>query len=178
MKNNKRTGPDFQCLSCGEINKYQRGSFGKYCSNKCQMEWKWRNIDIPKVLEGNGSSRTVKRFLLEKRNKCHNCNCDPIWENKPLILQLDHLDGNSDNNKLDNVRLLCPNCHSQTPNYGYRGMNRKIKKNAKRNVYLRERLIPELDKETYNLFLGIHKSKDFTIENAYKHFAHLKFKPK
>ena len=47
--------------------------------------------------------------------------CD--WNKKNLLttripIQLNHIDGNSDNNKLNNVELLCPNCHSLTPNYG------------------------------------------------------------
>jgi 5-methylcytosine-specific restriction endonuclease McrA len=36
-------------------------------------------------------------------------------------MQLDHIDGNSHNHKLENLRMTCPNCHSQTHNYGYRG---------------------------------------------------------
>ena len=37
-----------------------------------------------------------------------------------LVLQLDHIDGDNTNNNLDNLRILCPNCHSQTHNYAGR----------------------------------------------------------
>ena len=48
-----------------------------------------------------------------------------------LTLQLDHIDGNSDNNNLENLRLLCPNCHTQTDTWVSRNT-----KNTKRNGYL------------------------------------------
>ena len=39
------------------------------------------------------------------------------WVGEAIPLQLDHVDGNNDDNSLDNLRLLCPNCHAQTPQY-------------------------------------------------------------
>lgn len=45
------------------------------------------------------------------------------WRGQPVSLELDHIDGDRTNNKLENVRLLCPNCHAQTETY--RGRNRK-----------------------------------------------------
>lgn len=47
------------------------------------------------------------------------CECCGIseWNNKPIVFQLHHIDGNSLNHKLDNIILLCPNCHSQTDNF-------------------------------------------------------------
>lgn len=51
------------------------------------------------------------------------------WQGKPLVLQIDHEDGDHANNSKENVRELCPNCHSQTSNYC--GKNRKNKKYQK-----------------------------------------------
>lgn len=45
---------------------------------------------------------------------CFDCKIGPIWNNKPITLQLEHIDGDHDNNELSNLRILCPNCHSQT----------------------------------------------------------------
>ena len=61
-----------------------------------------------------------------------------MFGNKKLSLQLDHIDGDSDNNKLHNLRLLCPNCHSQTSTFGNAGKGNRYKKITKRNSYLRE----------------------------------------
>ena len=52
--------------------------------------------------------------------------------NKKLSLQIDHIDGNCENNKPDNLRLLCPNCHTQTDTWGIKNKNigrRKLKNN-------------------------------------------------
>jgi Zn finger protein HypA/HybF involved in hydrogenase expression len=61
-------------------------------------------------------------------NKCAICNLNPEWNNKPLTLQLDHINGDHSNNNLDNLRLLCPNCHSQTDTYTGRNNKQEIQK--------------------------------------------------
>jgi 5-methylcytosine-specific restriction endonuclease McrA len=61
---------------------------------------------------------TIKKVLIERYGySCMKCGISE-WMNEPISLQLDHVNGLSNNNLPDNVRLLCPNCHSQTPTYG------------------------------------------------------------
>lgn len=59
-------------------------------------------------------SKLLKEKILEDR--CAICGIQQ-WNNKPIVLQLHHIDGNPNNNNLNNLQLLCPNCHSQTDNY-------------------------------------------------------------
>jgi len=69
---------------------------------------------------------TVKRRLLDAgilKNVCAECGISE-WRGKPLSIQLDHRNGIRDDNRLENLRMLCPNCHSQTDTFGAR--NRKL----------------------------------------------------
>jgi hypothetical protein len=70
------------------------------------------------------SNKLKKRLLNEKLldATCSSCNLTE-WLNKPIPLELDHINGNSSDNCLKNLRLLCPNCHALTPTY--RGKNIK-----------------------------------------------------
>lgn len=54
-----------------------------------------------------------------KKNECENpdCPCKGYWLGNPLVCQLHHINGNNTDNRLENLQILCPNCHSQTENY-------------------------------------------------------------
>jgi Zn finger protein HypA/HybF involved in hydrogenase expression len=54
-----------------------------------------------------------------KENRCEECGLAE-WLGAPLNMALHHVNGRGDDNRLENLRLLCPNCHSQTPNFGRR----------------------------------------------------------
>lgn len=66
--------------------------------------------------------RLLREGLLEY--KCELCGNQGFWQGKSLTLQLDHKDGNHFNNELSNLRLLCPNCHTQTETFGSRNSKR------------------------------------------------------
>lgn len=69
---------------------------------------------------------TIKRLVAQGvLLECSECGQLPIWNNKPLVLQLDHIDGNSTNNLKENVRILCGHCHSQTETFGNKNSLRK-----------------------------------------------------
>lgn len=65
------------------------------------------------------SSWLRKRLIAEgiKENKCEKCGQDSMWCGELLTMQLDHIDGDNKNNELSNLRILCPNCHTQTPTH-------------------------------------------------------------
>lgn len=69
---------------------------------------------------GYTSSTALKNRLVKERlldETCATCGIGTTWNEKPLTLQLDHINGNSQDNRLSNLRLLCPNCHSQTSTF-------------------------------------------------------------
>ncbi len=69
--------------------------------------------------------RLLKEGVL--KNECYLCGQLPIWNDKPLSLQLDHINGVSDDNRVNNLRILCPHCHSQTANFAGKNKHRQIK---------------------------------------------------
>lgn len=59
----------------------------------------------------------IKKRLIEERGvQCESCTLTH-WLQKPITLELHHIDGDRNNNSKENLQLLCPNCHSTTPNW-------------------------------------------------------------
>lgn len=74
------------------------------------------------------SQKTLRSFYLKQKDikyECVKCGVGEFWNGKRLTLQLDHVDGNNNNNLLHNLRWLCPNCHSQTKTYAGKNINKK-----------------------------------------------------
>lgn len=96
-------------------------------SNKGQHTW--NHIKISDLLQ---KGKIVKSYVLKKKllseklleDKCYECGIRKVWNNKPIIVELHHIDGDRYNNLLDNLTFLCPNCHSQTPSFRGRKMKR------------------------------------------------------
>ncbi len=103
------------------VNRIANNKFSKECViNK----WLIRGSKV--------KSWSLKQKLFEfgfRVNECCLCGNNGMWNNKSLVLHLDHIDGDKRNNTLINLRILCPNCHSQTETFGV--------KNKKNMVLLR-----------------------------------------
>jgi len=88
---------------------------GKIPSNKKH----WTEVLIENT-EYKICTERLRKALIESGvpYHCIECGQSTIWNKKPLVIQIDHIDGNSLNNCRDNLRFLCPNCHSQTDTFG------------------------------------------------------------
>lgn len=118
------------CPSCGKA--IQRKD-KKFCNTQCFLDfeykqyiekWKRGAVDGTRGKDWKSISNHIRRYIFEKYDfKCAKCGWSE--ENpytKTLPLEIEHIDGDSTNNKEENLILLCPNCHSLTKTY--RGANR------------------------------------------------------
>lgn len=93
------------------------------------------------------SSNLLKRLVNEgyKKYECEECGISE-WLGKPLSLQLEHIDGNHLNNSFENLKILCPNCHSQTNTFAGRNVNHSNSKRRQRlnNIRKKELKLPPI----------------------------------
>jgi len=76
---------------------------------------------------GHLKSRLIREGL--KENRCEECGITE-WRGKPLSMELHHVNGDGQDNRLENLQLLCGNCHAQTDNWGGRGKRRERRRQA------------------------------------------------
>ena len=118
----------FRVCPCGEVTH----KANKWC-NVCIQAGK--HLRTKTSTQGITHDVTLRRYLLRTRE--YRCACCSLmeWCGQPIPLQVDHTDGDSDNNAEGNLRLLCPNCHAQTPTFAGRnrskGRTRQRGKNAR-----------------------------------------------
>lgn len=115
------------------IQQFQADKRTKYDFDQAQrkVQEKNRQRSWSKPYEEMSHTSVRKRLLVERNYTCEKCGIGNIHNGEPLSLELDHIDGNSKNNKIENLRILCPNCHSQTPthrskNIRYKRLNSSI----------------------------------------------------
>lgn len=114
------------CAYCGSTCSGQN----KYCDdcNKSQI------YKMAQSTEDVSDSKAVKRLVLRRRgHRCEGCGLDQ-WMGKAIPLELHHVDGDSENNKDENLQLLCPNCHALTPTF----RNRNKRKASERRRKIRK----------------------------------------
>ena len=117
-----------------------------------------------------GSDNLKKRLINEnlKEYKCEKCGNNE-WNNQPIPLELHHINGNSYDNRLENLQLLCPNCHAQTNNY--RGKNSS---NKDEKYTITRRFIANIEEKTClncgKTFLPERKTRKFCCRQCYDEY--------
>lgn len=120
-------------------------------------------IPLEEILSGlhpQYGTNILKHRLIKagiKENKCEWC-LIVDWRGEPIVMQLDHINGNSSDHRLENLRILCPNCHSQTETYAAKKrkeitirknvlpeVRRKVEKIEKQNQIKHKLLIKEIE---------------------------------
>lgn len=110
---------------------YNHITLGKN-SNKGKKFVKYNKLPLSSVMIKNSSySRScLKRRILKEnllKNKCSECGLENIWNGKPINMQIDHINGIADDHRLENLRMICANCHSQTNTFAGKNTERAIR---------------------------------------------------
>jgi hypothetical protein len=122
-----------KCKMCSKLTENEF-----YCSKKCTLDYK-KEERRNRIIKANRliNYKKDKWFLIETRgHKCEECG-KKKWNGEEIPLDIHHKDGDSDNDDLGNLSLLCPNCHRQTDNFGNK--NKGNGRDTKRGRYRRKR---------------------------------------
>lgn len=137
------------CLECGKEYIGCKGT--NFCSNECSSKYRHKELykdfleNNEKYCRANYSPKAFKKdILIEQGGVCAICGNPPIWNDKSLVFIIDHIDGNSANNRRENLRCICPNCDSQLDTF------KSKNKNSARRKYWREKTISILKEKIEN----------------------------
>lgn len=111
------------CTKCGAVFP-RKGSEHRHLCVTC------RDPETRRLSSSKGTT-LKKQLIISRGHQCESCGLTH-WLGELIKLQLDHVDGNSDNNAIVNLRLLCPTCHTMTPTWGSKNIGTKSKRNRYR----------------------------------------------
>lgn len=129
MSNRKKVRP-----KCKHCHKECARPEGVYCTNACQRMFEWEQRKSAALKIGCfANASNAKRYLLEVyETTCLICGLKE-WQDKPMPVTIDHINGNYKDHRIINVRLVCPNCDAQTDTY--KGRSRGNGRHTRRERY-------------------------------------------
>lgn len=130
----------YKCKHCSDdipLSRFIRNNRFKFCNGRCYQDYNYaqriRQWKAGEIIGTRGITKQLcnwlRKYLLEKYNyscvKCGWCKRHPV-DNLPLV-EVNHIDGDADNCTEENLEVICPNCHSETPNF--RARNKQSARN-------------------------------------------------
>lgn len=136
VSNSNRAKPKGNCLYCTTL---LTNNAITYCNAACQKGYErdlatqlW--LTTGKATVAANPRHYVKLYIMNDQNNCCAiCSMPPVWNEQEIRFILDHVDGDSNNNTRENLRLVCPNCDSQLPTY--KSKNRGNGRHTRRERY-------------------------------------------
>jgi hypothetical protein len=108
---------------------FHAGAWGK-AVRRGEIKPRAAGMPLEELLRSGKSRYNIKHRLIRAgllQNRCQQCGLSE-WQSKPLVTHIDHINGIKDDHRLENLRMLCPNCHSQTETYsGHNAKRRRCK---------------------------------------------------
>ena len=150
MTQSHKSSIEHICVVCGNTFHSKRKD-AKVCSKECKCKLQSIQSEekhIKKYQEylnnpenfftGVHSYKTFKRDILREQDyRCAICGCEMVWNNKPIVFIIDHIDGDALNHRRENLRCICPNCDSQLDTY------KSKNKNSTRRNFWKEKIIKD-----------------------------------
>ena len=159
-----------------DISHFKKEPWNKGLSIKCEDYYQWQLKDL--LIENSPHKNTNKlkhRLFKEglKQMKCEKCGL--IDSN---ILELHHINGNSTDNRLENLQILCPNCHSKTDNFRGKNISFRTHKDPSELILTEEEVLERKQKRLEKRRVPIEQRKIKLLEERNCPNCDIKFKPK
>lgn len=152
----------YTCVVCGKL--FESKNKRKTCSDECNNKlikniaseiqskkhkefYKYYLEHQEEFCRPNYIPKQFKQEIIEEQGGgCAICGMSQIWNNKPIVFIMDHIDGDASNNRRENLRCICPNCDSQLDTY------KSKNKNSTRTNYWKEKLIRDIKNQSKDSF--------------------------